>query len=390
MQIYLEEKIKKEELFKLVFSRYGNPGFFPITNFDDKKGLEEIKAILQFCISTHKRGYGEKGEIYFDYIDNRNFNALATTANGYEFISIFSGTIFHLYRLFFSFMSDPKVLPTFGNIDGELISTEVINSIASNTFELQHPKDKARFVAAQNFALVCCLLILTHEIGHIANCHVHLLKNRFSLEVYEEIPMSPSVKNELFHAFEWEADEYSGVCTYLFLQHFGSIIPIVETLGVDYILSVSSLMLFLYMHNLSGSEFHSESTTHPSPFDRWIWLTLSFQTHDRCKPFKPKHEKILRGIDDVLGFWSRHSLLDKTKFDFSESRLLQTKSHYEQVRCALKENLEDLTWLGNDRLKKANMWFENNKRDMWELRSEALDNLKKNLVHPKSTKDNTN
>lgn len=132
--MYFEEKIIKEELFKLVFSRYGNPGFSPITNLDDKKGLEEIKAILQFCISTHKRGYGEKGEIYFDFIDNRDFNALATTADGYEFISIFSGTIFHLYRLFFSFMSDPKVLPTFGNTDGESISSEVINSIASNTF----------------------------------------------------------------------------------------------------------------------------------------------------------------------------------------------------------------------------------------------------------------
>lgn len=372
---------QKESLFKQIFASYGNAGVFS-KDLDDQQGLKEVRAILKFCISTHKRAYGKHGEIYFDYIDNPNFNALASEADGYEFITIFSGTIFHLYRLFFCFFSDPEILPSLGAANIEVVSKNVLNSIQSNTFESQHPKDQRRFSAAQNFATIACLLILTHEIGHIVNCHVHFLNRKFSLEIYEELPISNRnpLRNDLFHALEWEADEYSGVCTYLFLQQFGALFPIVEALGVDYIISVTALMLYIYIHIKNGTDFRSESPSHPSPFDRWMIVIINIHNHEKCKPFTPNDEMISKGIEDVLGFCKRHDLLDKSKFTFSVDTLDQTKRNYDQVRKIFKEYTGDLERIADERLKSSSDWFETNGISIKQMAHEAILNLEKNRV----------
>ena len=367
-----------QDVFKDALSKYGNPGHF----FDnDKNGLEEIKSILKFAISNHLKGYGKNGEIYFDYIDNPEFNALATISEDYEFITLFSGTVFHLYRIYFAFMSDPLVLPLHGKSQDERISDDVINSILSDSFISQQPKDKLRLVIAQNLALITCLLIVTHEIGHIANCHIKLLQTQYGIKVYEELPVSPlnNFRNDLFHAFEWEADEYSGVCTYLFLHHFGREFPAVKFLGLDHTISLCSLMLFLCIHKLSGASFDTESYSHPSPFDRWIWMTESIETHEQCKVANINHEDILKGIGTVLDFWSRHKLLDKTKFKISENSLQQTKLHYDKVKVIFKSITIELEKLRDERNLSADIWFETVGINRENLRKIAFEKMKQSL-----------
>jgi hypothetical protein len=374
-----------ERIFKVKMSRYGTVWRLPDPNSHDALGLEELRAIFRINIAMQTRAIGPRGFIHFDYLDNPSFNALAWTHSLYDFVALFSGTIFYLYRLFYCYMSDPEVLPSLGDLSKEALNEDVLDAIRGknkNSFAFQHPCDDTRYKAAQNLALVSCLLILNHEIGHLANCHPYLFQQRFGLDVYEELPM-PSTEdkhNRLRRAFEWEADEYAGVVTYQITNKIHGLLAGVEGLSMDYVLSVSAFMLFLYIHRQTGSRFDAESLTHPAPRDRWVWMNHEIEHHDRCKRLQPNHDEILQGIQDVAAFWSRNKLVDKTEVEPSPNWTGDLQRRFDGARQVLREYNDELKELEAQRSERGRLWRDLNRAEADAFSRGAFAHLSKGVV----------
>lgn len=376
-----------ERIFSEVFKTYGN--IYSSQNLRDSEfdGLKQVKAIFQYCLSTHKRNVGKKGLIHFDFLSNDTFNALATHKDSQDFVAIFSGCISRLYGLFHCFLSDPNVLPKIGDISKEQMPKDKLTELFSDSYIFhpsQLPKDDIRFSIASNMALVSSLLVFNHEIGHIANCHIQFLKKKFSLDIFEELPFNQrrTDMHNTIRALEWEADEYASVCTYSFLEHFKKLLIFDEHLHIDYVFSVSIKMLVLFMNSLSDKDFSHESSTHPSPRDRWIWMLLSINPNQKSIGKNPNQSEVNKGIDDVLAFWTRHKLnLNVNKQPVQES-VASMKTRYESAKQILSQCDKDLEQLNKRRNGEGQKWHEENQDDLENYRKEALSYLINNPTNP--------
>lgn len=374
-----------ERVFINSIASYGKPWRLSDPGSHDARGLEELRAIFRINIARQKRSLGPRGITYFDYLDNGSFNALAWSSDSYDFVSLFSGSVFHLYRLFYCFMSDPKVLPSIGDATHETLDKRVLAAISGReptSYAFQHPVDDTRFQAAQNLALVSLLLILNHEMGHIANCHPHYMQQHFGHGIYEELPISsrPEKQNRLSRAFEWEADEYSGVVTYLVMHQIRSLFVGIEELPTDYVLSAAAFMLFLYIHRQTGGPFNVESPTHPAPQHRWLRMTHEIETHERCKQFKPDHESILRGIQDVAAFWGRNKFVEKSQMQLSPTWEDDLQRSFGNARMTLREHDDELKEIESRRNELGQAWFTSNRLTADTYSEEAFAHLAKGVV----------
>ncbi len=374
-----------DSLFVQIMSQYGDPWRLSDPSSHDARGLEELRAIFRICISRQKRAIGPQGYIYFDYLSNKGFNALAATANSYDFVTIFSGILFNLYRLFFCFMSDPETIPTIGQISSETLSQDILSSIRNNDYTFtayQHPVDDTRFRAAQNLALVSCILVLNHEIGHVVFCHPHLMQTQFNTSVYEEfcLTTASTKENQLRRAFEWEADSYAAVSTYACVHHIRDLLVGLRGLSMDYILSVSAFMLFLFIHKQIGAKFGSESDSHPAPRDRWLWMIHAIEQHDLCKKLRSGDFEIGSSIQDVATFWSRNKLFDPSDFDLSPSAADEMKGRYDLARIALREVDGELKDLESRRNEGGMLWRKEHKIEADDYAKAAIAHLANGVV----------
>jgi hypothetical protein len=372
-------------VFEKSIAAYGKPWRLPGAESHDARGLEELRALFRINIARQKRALGPRGIVHFDYLDNASFNALAWSSDSYDFVSLFSGSVFHLYRLFFCFMSDPKVLPSVGEASREALDGQVVEAISGRvpmSVAFQHPVDETRYQAAQNLALVSLLLILNHEMGHIANCHSRFMQQHFGLGIYEELPITSrsEEQNRLSRAFEWEADEYAGVVTYQVVHQVRRLFRGIEGLSTDYVLSAAAFMLFLYIHRQTGGAFNSESPTHPAPQNRWLWMTHEIETHDRCKQFQPNSGHIGQGIHDVAAFWRRNNLVDNSQMQFPPTWKDDLQRSYNDARLILREHKDELEQIESSRNESGRAWYESNKSDVDAYSDDAFAHLAKGVV----------
>lgn len=344
-------------------------------------GLRELHAIFRYCVSVQTRAVGESGLVYFDYLDNSTFNAIAISDDTNDFVAVFLGLLTALYRISYCFFADPEVLPAFGDAKGERLMPAALASIRARenvVGQHQYPRDTKRYQAAQNMALTGCLLVLNHELGHVANCHPRFIRRHFGVNAHEELPIHPLSYEQaaVRRAFEWEADEYAAVCTYVFMHHFKSVLPEVDALGLDYVQAAASFHLFLYIHKLAGVPFDSESESHPAPLDRWIWVTERLESHDRTKVLSPSHESVLRAITDVSGFWMRHKLADNQLVRLpNRDALMRTQARHDEASAALQLVRSELSAIEAARNEGGRVWAEQHKDDIFQYAEEALNDL---------------
>ena len=309
-------QIGVDKIFAETFSAFGPP-FEGTALFErEATGLKEVRAFLRQAMSLQWRAYGESGLIHLDYIDNTSFNAVATRTESHELIGIFSGAVHFIYRFWFFFMCDPLAMPAVGDPSKDYPSPTVAASIRNEDLDIngyQHPRDETRYGAAQNLALATCLLLVNHEVGHIASCHPHYLEEASQERaVYEELPVASMAADEqlLRRGMELEADEYAGGITFQCLHANKSLMQGVRDLDMGYVWSAASMALFLLIHKHSGGGFYAESPTHPAPFDRWMLSLEALLKSERCQVFNPDITLIGAASRQVLEFWFRHGFLE--------------------------------------------------------------------------------
>ena len=166
-------------------------------------------------------------DIYCDYIETDEMNAIACIYKGHELVAIFTGLINFIDTFYAAFLSDPSMFQEIGDPSKDKKLDEV-NAMRIN-FLKKYPtlgvaplsvcKIRSRAIVR---LISCALLFLhAHEVAHIVLGHLDLLKDEFGLRVYEELPIIPlsAKENNLRKALELQADQSAALTSlHLFRQ----------------------------------------------------------------------------------------------------------------------------------------------------------------------------
>lgn len=161
---------------------------------------------------------------YFDFIANRNLNAIASSSMSYDLVGLYSGSILNLAVLFFILLSHPEVLPELGDpsketawfddlSDCEWTGTlsKVFSAIRPRSDALNFPKDPARYSAAALMATIALDFLFFHEIGHLVLGHIDYLANLTGDRVFTEVRTGQFLLPETSHGLELQADEFAAL-----------------------------------------------------------------------------------------------------------------------------------------------------------------------------------
>jgi hypothetical protein len=375
---------ERHALFQELMTSYGYGTSFvhPVDKSTHSKGLEEVRSIFHYNMANQKRALGPKGIVYFDFLNNQNFNALAAVSNENEFVTIFIGSIQKLYNFFYVFMSDPEVLPFVGNTSNEKPLQNIWDILELNPpGQFLFPKDRERVLCAQNLALISCLMILNHEMGHIANCHVSFIKEYLNIEFYEEIQKREKDQVNFIRALEWEADEYAGIVTYQFIRHFEKFLNSSKAVSIDTLISISIFSLHLYTNKILNSNFVTEFDSHPAPMDRWLWTMLSIESSDACIALNPSNENLLKGVSEVANFWKRNKLLKNQEIREEDFSAAKTNERFNSTKKEFKFMSEKLERLVAERNHLGSIWRNLNNEEFISFGKSALLKLQQGPVY---------
>lgn len=157
--------------------------------------------------------------IYFNFIDNWQFNAIAFRYDGRYFIGVNRGAVATLAVLFDRMLADPQVLPFIGNTAAEVsdlpllpdIGTDFERSVASvPTFP--RPQDLARRSTANKMVELALDFLTAHEFAHIVNGHVDYMEENRGVQAIDEAggaAWSPAMRESalISQTMEMDADD---------------------------------------------------------------------------------------------------------------------------------------------------------------------------------------
>ena len=153
----MEKTALKREFRKLTES-VGGPRDRTEFPFSVTEVQDEVLAIFQDILGHGKPRHGL--EVYGDWVNNPGFNAFATVSEGTEFIAVYLGVLYRLNRYFFTYLSDPEVLPTLGEIEREELNVPALESLRFvGGIDSAHPNCPQRFLAAQHLTLGATLFV---------------------------------------------------------------------------------------------------------------------------------------------------------------------------------------------------------------------------------------
>jgi hypothetical protein len=206
--------LKKEEQFSRAFKSYGNRLVAENNHSIDQFRIDCQKAFSKY---THL-------DIYIDIIDNSMVNAVARKFEDSYFIGIFKGTINILDYYSRKFTSHPNILFDFGSANQENNRTKLYNSIIKNDIHIIDedppilPITESRRQLRNLVFSQSILNIVFHELGHIVNGHIDLLKLSHTHSL-EEIQMEQtkltSMESLNRQTLEIDADAFSASETFL-------------------------------------------------------------------------------------------------------------------------------------------------------------------------------
>jgi hypothetical protein len=148
------------------------------------------------------------GPVHFDYIENGDVNAFASEWDNYDFVGVYVGAIVTIYSFFGSLLAYPRFLMSIGNPLAE-------EEWKSETFDpkqlYRQPKDVARRSFAHLLATIAIDFLFAHEIGHLMNGHVKLLKTRKEMPLLAEFDPTQKTPEENLtrQTLEMDADSFA-------------------------------------------------------------------------------------------------------------------------------------------------------------------------------------
>jgi hypothetical protein len=171
--------------------------------------LERHKRVAELWLRDVRTQYVPKmGPVHFDYIENLEMNALAFESNDHDFVGVYIGAIVTIYAFFGFLLSYPRFLMSIGNplAEGELNSTTL-----DPNQPMRLPKDAARRSYAHLLSTLAIDFLFAHELGHLMNGHVKLMKKRTGIPFLTEFDSTQRSRDEnlVLQTFEMDADSFA-------------------------------------------------------------------------------------------------------------------------------------------------------------------------------------
>lgn len=149
---------------------------------------KELASEFKETLLTHKEradyliaSMNKSQLVHFDYIDNPHLNAVAFIGD-HNFIGLNFGTIIIIYDYYFRLLADPSLFQDVGNALAEKTSSREASSPLA-----KKPNDPYRRALAVHFAWHAIDFIVVHEVAHLLNGHVGLLKELTTCSFLEEL-----------------------------------------------------------------------------------------------------------------------------------------------------------------------------------------------------------
>jgi hypothetical protein len=156
--------------------------------------------------------------IYFDFIDNWEFNAVALKHDGKYFIGVYRGALATLSVLFDRMLGDPRILPFVGKSEDEeadLPNIPAFDALRTDFIQaldavpaFRRPRNPARQSFARKMVDTAFDFLLAHEFAHIANGHIDFYANRGISAIDEAAGVAGDMERMLIsQTIEMDADD---------------------------------------------------------------------------------------------------------------------------------------------------------------------------------------
>ena len=170
--------------------RLGTASLHPAT----AEGLNHAGERAQSFLQTAAVALPKLPPIYFDFIDNWQFNAVAFRRDERYFIGINRGAVATLAVLFDRMLADPQVLPFIGNVAEEVPDLPLLPDIGTDFERLvasvppfPRPRNPARRSTAGKLVELALDFLTAHEFAHIANGHVDYMADKQDISAIDEV-----------------------------------------------------------------------------------------------------------------------------------------------------------------------------------------------------------
>lgn len=301
--------MKAPEAFEEAFREYG--GTLDLSDIPAELSDNHRGVVADY------RGFSGLG-IYFDFITNEAFNAVATTHCGHELIGVFQGLPTVLSAYFNTFLSDPE---TFRNLDAgdeaefDLTRISELRSANANLYTaIAAPQNAHRSIVAQNLTSCALLFILFHERTHIEAGHLHLLNTNYGINVYEELPASPLSEEQcaLRRALEIEADNGAAFTSLkMWRKYWDAQFGKDFGLRVDDCWATSISILFLILDRFAKQRGFAHAT-HPDALVRYVSVMSACRSFiaDSGLPELDLSSKEDSPVTNTIRWWKKHRFMN--------------------------------------------------------------------------------
>lgn len=257
--------------------------------------------------------------IYVDFIDNDEFNAIASGRGRDEFVGIFLGTVLRTQIYINAFMSDPDVFTDIGILRTETRIPATVEMIRSGIVGFdaksnrapapaQRPKDETRIVVANHMNMIACMFILIHELAHLTRGHLLYLRDELQMTDLNELPAVPISEHEshVRRLLEVDADRCAIQTGLARLPQITVLVPDLKSSDDLRIWGAAAAMIYLIMDSVSTAVPETKNRTHPSVWTRFAAIDYATGTSDAIPEGAGK--RMAAGGTEVFTWWERNKL----------------------------------------------------------------------------------
>ena len=193
--------------FDVAFAKYG--GRFDPSTLPNawRQVFDETERHANAIIAAgHVLDNGSSRAVVFGYVNNMEINAIA---HEQRLIGVFAGTVKYVVSLFMRMLADPYTLPGIGNSSAENADLPPFNL---EDHEVVLPRDTIRRIYASHLIRIALEFLIRHELAHVMNGHLELLRSQAGLESYLEIGTKPVLEITALdlQTLECDADSSAG------------------------------------------------------------------------------------------------------------------------------------------------------------------------------------
>jgi len=322
--------------------------------------LFEYSKIEFYCRLEIMRMVNPKlPEVYLDFINNSQLNAVATKVEDKYYIGVNMGAVLLLHDLFNRVLTSPLNFPHIGDSINEkakkIYNPEITDFstllVACDTSDLQGAKDSQRRNYAVHLTTLSINFLLFHEYGHIVNGHIDLLGRLNKDFTIAELNNNSNGFNSIMsQTMEMDADQFAFTFSLWFLDLYTQD-PLKKLLTTpfykDFVDNIADLLFAAYsMFRLFG--------------------------HKNCpieQLFKHTHPPV--GIRQRFIFRTLDCLMKDRLGDTLDELISKTIVNVEKAFCNISEST-----LGMDAIKKA---YESDLDDLMHIVTCNWNNLKPQL-----------